>query len=127
MKNKKTITAPRGDEPMPLDVLLKLYGVDESIWKVDKFLPNSWPIGVKVEEKDITFTDGVMNGRVVSSGEINTKRLYQSKAWLSRRILIPSKVPLHQVVVRIRKSKVKKPKDAKLKIAMILCDPHFAF
>lgn len=127
MKNKMIVVAPPGDEPMPLDVLLKLYKVDEDIWKVDKFVPNSWPIGAKLEEKNITFDAGVMSGYVKSDGTISTKRLYQSKAYLSRKILVPSKIPIHQVVVRMRKSKVRKPKDSKLKTGLILPDPQFGF
>lgn len=125
--NRKTIIAPPGDEPMSLDQLLALHEVDLDIWKVDKFLPNSWPIGVKVEDKDITFTDGVMNGYVKSAGEINTKRLYQAKAWLSRRELVPSKVPIHHISVSIRKSKSKKPRLTKAKTALVLPDPQFGF
>lgn len=125
--NKKTIIAPPGDEPMPLDTLLALYKVDESIWKVDRFLPNSWPLGAKLEEKDIEFVDGVMTGYVKSSGEISTKRLYQSKAWLSRKELIPSKIPIHSIEVRIRKTKTRRPKVAKLKQVLVLPDPQFGF
>jgi len=126
-KNKRIIIAPRGDEPMSLDELLDLFKVDRKEWKVDRFLPNSWPIGVKVEDKDITFTNGVMDGYVKSSGEINTKRLYQAKAWLSRRVLVPSTVPIHQINVRIRKTKAKKPKPNKTKNVLILPDPQFGF
>jgi len=126
-KNKRTIIAPPGDEPMSLDELLALFKVDLTIWKVDRFLPNSWPIGIKVEDKDIEFVDGVMTGHVKSSGKINTKRLYQAKAWLSRYELIPSKVPIHNVVVNIRKTKAKKPRGTKTKTALVLPDPQFGF
>ena len=125
--NKKTIIAPPGDEPMSLDELLTLFKVDKSVWKVDRFLPNSWPIGAKLEEKDIEFVDGVMTGYVKSSGEISTKRLYQAKAWLSRRELVPSKVPIHTVEVRIRKPKVRKPRKKKVKQVLVLPDPQFGF
>ena len=125
--NKKTIIAPPGDEPMSLDELLTLFKVDKSVWKVDRFLPNSWPIGAKLEEKDIEFVHGVMTGYVKSSGEISTKRLYQAKAWLSRRELVPSKVPIHTVEVRIRKPKVRKPRKKKVKQVLVLPDPQFGF
>jgi len=126
-KNYKTITAPPGDEPMSLDELLALFKIDLDIWKVDRFLPNSWPMGVKVEDKDIEFVNGVMTGHVRSFGEINTKRLYQAKAWLSRRELIPSRVPIHNVVVNIRKSRSRKPKPTGTKTVLVLPDPQFGF
>jgi len=125
--NKKTIVAPPGDSPMSLEQLLKLFEIDLKIWKVDKFQPNSWPIGIKVEEKDIRFTDGVMNGHVKSKGDINTKRLYQAKAWLSRIELIPSKIPIQHISVSVKKSR-KRPKDVKkVKTALFLPDPQFGF
>lgn len=126
--NEQVIIAPPGDEPMSLDQLLDLFKVDREVWKVDRFQPNSWPIGVKVEEKDIKFTEGVIDGYVRGSGEINTKRLYQAKAWLSRRVLIPSKVPIHHISVKIRKTKQQKPKPIKkINTALLLPDPQFGF
>ena len=126
-KNKKTITAPRGDQPMSLEELLALFKVDESVWKVDRFLPNSWPIGAKLEEKDIEFVNGVMTGYVKSSGDISTKRLYQAKAWLSRKELVPSTIPIHKIEVRIRKTKQRKPKETTVKQVLVLPDPQFGF
>ena len=125
--NKKTIIASPGDQPMSLEELLTLFKVDESVWKVDRFLPNSWPIGAKLEEKDIEFVNGVMTGYVKSSGEISTRRLYQAKAWLSRRELVPSTIPIHNIEVRIRKSKSRKPKRIKVKQTLVLPDPQFGF
>ena len=113
--NNKTITAPRGDQPMSLEELLALFKVDESVWKVDRFLPNSWPIVAKLEENDIEFVNCVMTGYVKSSGDISTKRLYQAKAWLSRRELVPSTIPIHKIEVRIRKTKQRKPKETTVK------------
>lgn len=126
-KNHKTITAPPGDEPMSLDELLALFKVDLDIWKVDRFLPNSWPMGAKLEEKDITFTNGVMDGYVKSAGEISTKRLYQAKAWLSRKELVPSRIPIHEVKVKIRKTTKRKPRNPKVKTVLVLPDPQFGF
>lgn len=125
--NEKEIIAPPGDSPMSLSELLELFDVDTDIWKVDRFQPNSWPIGVKVEEKDIRFTEGVMDGYVRSSGQINTKRLYQAKAWLSRKVLVPSEIPMHSIDVNIRKPKKLKAKKSKTKTALFLPDPQFGF
>ena len=122
-----TIVAPKGSEPMTLEQLLALFDVDLNIWKVESFIVNSWPIGVKVEDKDITFTDGVMDGYVKSDGSINTERLYQAKAKLIRRVLTPSEIPIHHINLKIRKTRVKKPKTEKLKMALILPDPQFGF
>jgi len=126
-KNRKIITAPPGDEPMSLEELLTLFNVDMTIWKVDRFLPNSWPMGVKVVEKDLEFVNGIMTGYIKSSGDINTKRLYQAKAWLSRIELIPSRVPIHKVIVNVRKTKARKPRATKMKTALVLPDPQFGF
>ena len=71
-----------------LDQLLDAGQVDLDVWRVERWVLNKWPVGAKAEQKDLTFTNGVMDGYTKSDG-LTVAQLFQVKAWLVRKDPIP--------------------------------------
>lgn len=65
--------------------LLEAAEVDLDVWYVDHYVVNKWEIARKDQEKDLTFTDGVIDGCVRDRGGMFVQPLFQVKAWLKRR------------------------------------------
>ena len=66
--------------------LIERCKIDLEAWRIDRHIINTWEVGAKVEEKDLTWRDGVIvEGMVVSPSRLTIETLYQVKAWLVKR------------------------------------------
>jgi hypothetical protein len=112
-----------------LDQVLKEAKVDLSVWKVDRYLINKWPVGAKAEKKDITWEDGKIVSGYVKSDGLTVAQLWQVKVWLVRKVLepvFPTVQPIsvpYSFSVPLVKSK---PKHG-LSRTLIWSDPQFGY
>lgn len=110
-----------------LDQLLFAAAVDLDTWTVDHYVVNTWEVGAKNIQKDIVFTDGVMNGTVEQDG-LAVETLFQIKAWLIRKdpiFAFPIVRPVKGESVSIPPSPP--PSNTGVFRALQFCDPHFGF
>lgn len=127
--NTLVLTSAPSDRILGLDELLAVFGVDLDTWIVDHWMANNWESFRKDIDKDITFTQGVMDGHVVDDGGVNIVPLFQTKAWLVRKspiALEPVVTPVALNVTRYKKSRTKSNLDG-LNVALVIPDLHFGF
>jgi len=67
--NAQTITKLATEDVRSLDDLIRVCGIDLSVWEVKQFVCNKWAVGSKHPE----------------TGEVSVTPLYQVKAWLQRK------------------------------------------
>ncbi len=127
-QNHRTVSLT-SDRIISLDDLLKAYKVDLTIWKVDRWTPNKWEIGRKAITKDMVYDQGVADGFIKDTGEINVEPLFQVKAWLIRISPIALEPIVQPVQLKIRKYKTAAPKkfSLSLKTALIIPDLQCGF
>ena len=120
LKSERIITLPQ---------LLKAYEVDLDIWKVDHWTPNKWEIGRKAITKDITYREGVADGFIQDTGEINVEPLFQIKAWLIRKKPIAIEPIVQPIILKVKKYKIPKVRKSNsvLKTGLVIPDLQVGF
>jgi len=111
-----------------LDQLLVESEVDLETWMVDHYIVNKWPVGAKAEQKDITWKNGrIVDGYVRSDG-LTIAQLWQVKAWLIRKKLIPVFPTIQpiQCDVSYDTPALPKPKGGLCR-TLIWSDPQFGY
>lgn len=69
--------------PMTMEQMAKRFEIDLSVWEVERLITNVWENVSKDEQKDLTFEDGRIGGKVKSGGVIITP-MWQTKVWWIR-------------------------------------------
>lgn len=121
------VTSTVGHEPLTEQEMAELFKIDLSIWETAKVLTNSWPMGAKDEQKNLSFVDGVVSGEVKTGGIIVT-RLYQTKIWWVRKrplVIEPILKPLEINLKELPKGKGK-PLPKKNRI-LVIPDIHSGY
>jgi len=103
--NHRTVTLTT-DRIITLEQLLAAFEVDLDVWLVERWVPNKWEVGRKGITKDLVWQDGIQDGFVKDTGEINVEPLFQIKAWLIRKVPIALEPIVQPVELKIRKYKL---------------------
>lgn len=127
-ENNITITT-QNNRITTLDELLKFCKVDLKAWEVERYIVNSWEVGVRHEEKDLSWESGKLHeGYVKSYGGVNRENLIQVKAWLVRKQPIAIKPVITPVEFELGKlEETTRTFSTKPNSALIIPDIHFGF
>lgn len=109
-----------------LDQLLEAGQVDLDVWRVERWVLNKWPVGAKAEQKDLTFSAGVMDGYVKSDG-LTVAQLFQVKAWLIRKKPIPLFPPLQPIQCETVSVDYPETESRGIKRALVFGDSQIGF
>lgn len=110
-----------------LDQILEEAKVDLSVWKVDRYLINKWPVGAKAEKKDITWKDGrIVDGYVKSDG-LTVAQLWQVKVWLVRIEPEPIRPVVQPIACGYEYEIPADPLDHSVRRSVIVADLHVGF
>ncbi|KKM20923.1 hypothetical protein LCGC14_1640610 [marine sediment metagenome] len=110
-----------------LEDLIEVCEVDLTIWHVKNHKINTWEVGAKAENKDLTYVDGKVSGTIRSEG-LTIETLHQVTAWLIRQEPIAIKPVLQSVYFKLGKYAYPRPvKPKNLKRTLVLPDPQFGF
>lgn len=110
-----------------VDQLLALADVDMSVWFVERFKLNKYPMGAKSEYQDLRWDGGVMSGWAKKNG-LQVVQLIQVTVWLARREPIarfPTIRPIQCVVTK--PMPLHTTKRGTFRRDLICGDPHFWF
>ena len=112
-----------------LDELLSYCKVDTKLWEVERYVANSWEVGVRHEEKDLYWEGGsIQSGRIKSSGGVNRENLVQIKAWLVRKKPIELRPVISPVEFSLPALEYAEHSYAKgAGTALIIPDIHFGY
>lgn len=129
-KGNFAVAEIRSDKPIDTNELLELVGLDESEWKVERVLVNSWQSARKDSKKELEWVDGIISGSVSDSGQFNKVDLFQTKVWLTRKNRIAVKAVLQPLELKISPL-VNFPDPSFIgegrRRVLFLSDPHFGF
>lgn len=117
-----------GERILSLEQLLAACGVNQEEWEVERYIVNKWEVGAKAEFKDLTWTNGVIDGEVRSTGGLTIEPLIQVKAWLVRKnpvMVTPHVQPLEVTVAG--SAKLPAPSDKQGRTALVLPDMQIGF
>lgn len=110
-----------------VDQLLELAEVDMSIWFVERFKLNKYPMGAKAEYQDLRWDGGVMSGWSKKNG-LQVVQLIQVTVWLARREPIarfPTIRPIQCIVTT--PMPLHTTKRGTYRRDLLCGDPHFWF
>jgi predicted phosphodiesterase len=77
-----------------LDELLKVCNVNLDEWTVERYIVNKWATARKNKINNVTYTDGVADGKIRDDGGMTVQPLYQVKAWLVRRKEVKDRITI---------------------------------
>lgn len=119
----------RAAEPLTIEDLLVIGGVDTDIWIVDKHRINAWQMGRSKKKVDLSWEDGAQSGYVQDDGTIHKEYLYQIEVKLTRRERVPVLPTLQpvEIINNIEFKKIRKSEGADVKRVIFVTDPHFGF
>jgi len=123
----RLVTYAQGADIKTLDELLEAAKVDLTVWDVERWIVNKWPVGAKTADKSLSYEKGVVTGTIEEHG-LTVAALWQVKAWLIRKdpiCIFPTVRPIEcEMVYR------EKPADHTYPVArrtLVCADPHFGF
>jgi len=101
-----------GNMPPSLEDILDKFKVDRSVFEVEKYVVNEWPMGYKK-------ADGTAASHI----------LYQCKVWLARIAPIDFKIPAPPVISLVVRPDKKKPKVSLARVVkgVFACDFHIGY
>lgn len=109
-----------------LEQALEYAQIDLDIWEVDHWIWNKWPVGAKVEKKNLQFDEGKITGTIESVG-LTIAPLIQVKIWLKRKLPLP----IFAHIQPVHCSPVIKPtrpaEDQTIKTSLIYGDSQIGF
>ncbi len=117
-----------GYKALTVEDHIKIFNIDTKIWQIERPLTNTWPVAMKLTEKDLTYDDGKASGTIKSDGMPTVVTLHQLKVFWRRIEPIAIRPVLH--LIKSADFKIlKKPTPKKTGVghALILADPQFGF
>jgi hypothetical protein len=122
------VMAFKSTDGSSIEDLLKEFGVDLDIWKVDHYIINKWEVGRKATTKHLTFEHGVIDGEVEDEGGINVEPLKQVKVWLVRIVPVAIKPHIQPIEITSELSEhIPEKSFSKVHTALILPDSQIGF
>jgi hypothetical protein len=71
-----------------LEEAIKFFKIDTNLWEIDRFVCNSYPVSAKYRDQDLTWDNGVMDGKAIRKNEWITKVNYQVKVFVKKKVEI---------------------------------------
>lgn len=100
-----------GRKPPTLDEVIKKFGIDETIWSVERFVVNEWE-----------------QGQSTKDGTPCIISLYQIKLTLVRQVAVETAIPpIQPIHIKVSTPKEKKATKKQFKKAVYLSDAHIGF
>lgn len=84
--NAAEVSATTDEQIKRVEDVIRICEIDTTVWAVDRWLVNKWPVGRKHKQASLTFDKGIVTGSIEDSGEIFIQDLWQIKVWLTRKV-----------------------------------------
>ena len=126
-EDKNTATAQSiSSRITTLPQLLEACEVDLDVWLVDHYIVNKWEVGAKAEQKNLTWTGGIIDGYVKADG-LTVEPLFQVKVWLVRKNPIPIFPHIQPVQATTKFKKPPAPSKKGIRRELLWSDPQWGF
>jgi hypothetical protein len=124
--NHRTVTSISDDIVRP-EQLIELAAIDETVWNIFHRRVNVWQGGRKHTTKDLTFTNGRIEGFTQDDGEWNKTNFFQVELKMVRHQPVALKPVISPVRFKEPAITIARPHKAQYGQTLSIADPHFGF